>query len=497
MKLAAPALATALLLAACGGGGGGGGAPQASEPQPPASTPTPTPTPTTPTPTPTPDEPDSESSFLQNVYELPGGLMFVENGLAAFPSWYSNPYVDLPKDGTDGLRVERPDQGVKAPPVLGFSDTLLSLLEPVYDDIAVANVTTFADKIWRTANQAYAQWTRHLDYDPLPPVLQIGQEGALTCHNRGLACYNHRSNAVILNDQWVLKVYDYYIDSLDGLDFDPDAQEAWEAVTEHLFFVLSHEAGHQFGYYNPNGIANGCGGAHGCHASWGSGSVISYDHQRGRSVRYGVTEEDIRHVPNATWNDDEDDFYLVEKDGSDSSGVTAWGIWIRQVITVEGQTDPGYLSGGDFFVGDWIAAGSYVDGFPSNTPPTGNATYSGTDNFLGVDMDNSLESNYLGALLRADANLRYTFSSNTMSLHINNFEAHYAKDGPATWHDHEFSGWGDFRYNLQCTSGGCSGDGVQTQWYPDTTANDPSGWVGGVVDDPDNSYVGSFVAEKD
>ena len=59
------------------------------------------------------------------------------------------------------------------------------------------------------------------------------------------------------------------------------------------------------------------------------------------------------------------------------------------------------------------------------------------------------------------------------------------------------SDWGDFRYNLQCTSGGCSGDGVQTQWYPDTTTNDPSGWVGGVVDDQGNSYVGSFVAEKD
>ena len=122
-----------------------------------------------------------------------------------------------------------------------------------------------------------------------------------------------------------------------------------------------------------------------------------------------------------------------------------------------------------------------------------NATYSGTDNFLGVDMG----EDYVGSLLRADANLRYTFSSNTMSLHLNNFEAHYAKAGPATWHDHDFSNWGDFRYNLRCTSSGCSGDGVQTKWYPDTTTNDPSGWVGGVVDDQDNSYVGSFVAEKD
>ena len=427
------------------------------------------------------------------MYESQEGTVFIRNGFPALNNWYANPYADLPQDGIDGLDVERPEQGVKASPVLGFSDDLLIFLEPFYSSQAVANIETFANEVWTTANQAYGQWTRHLNYDPRPPVLQIGKEGDLRCHNRDIACYDRSTNAVILNDQWVVEKYDDYIYGLQSpLNF-----EVWQAVREELFLIISHEAGHQFGYYNPSGIADGCGGGHGCHAPWGSGSVISYDDLRGGSVRYGVTEEDIRHVPNATWNDEEYDVYLVSKDGSDSSEVTAWGIWIRQYLTVEGQTDPGRLSGGDFSVGDWIAAGSYVVGLPSNTPPTGNATYSGTDNFLGVDMNNSLESNYLGALLRADANLRYTFSSNTMSLHINNFEAHYAKAGPATWHDHSFSDWGDFRYDLRCTSSGCSGDGVQTQWYPDTTTNDPSGWVGGVVDDKVEEYVGSFVAEKD
>ena len=430
------------------------------------------------------------------MYTSQEGTAFIPNGYPALNNWYANPHVDLPQDGTDGLEVLRPEQGVKAIPVLNFSNDLLIYLEPFYSSQAVADIETFANNLWTTANQAYGQWTRHLNYDPEPPTLQIGQEGDLTCHNRGIACYNGSTNAVILNDQWVVKKYDDYIYGLHS----PSGFDVWKAVTEELFLVISHEAGHQFHYYNPNGIADGCGGGHGCHAPWGSGSVISYDHLRGGSVRYGLTEEDIRHVPNATWNDEEYDVYLVSKDGSDSSEVTGWGIWIRKYLTVEGQTDPGRLSGGDFSVGDWIAAGSFVHGFPSNTPPTGNATYSGTDNFLGVDMNDSRKSNYsiyLGALLRADANLRYTFSSNTMSLRINNFEAHYAASGPATWHDHSFTDWGDFRYDLQCTSGGCSGDGVQTQWYPDTTANDPSGWVGGVVNDTDNSYVGSFVAEKD
>jgi len=69
------------------------------------------------------------------------------------------------------------------------------------------------------------------------------------------------------------------------------------------------------------------------------------------------------------------------------------------------------------------------------------------------------------------------------------------RDG-ARWHDHVFPNWGDFTYSMDCDGDGCSGDVARAGWYADD-AGDPSGWVGGVVEDADNVYVGSFVAEKD
>ncbi len=96
-------------------------------------------------------------------------------------------------------------------------------------------------------------------------------------------------------------------------------------------------------------------------------------------------------------------------------------------------------------------------------------------------------------MLRADANLRYTFGNRpNLNLRLNNFEAHHT----SAWHDINSPAWGDFRYNMACTSGGCSGDGVEAKWYA-SDSGDPSGLVGGVLNDQENKYVGSFLAEKD
>ncbi len=172
------------------------------------------------------------------------------------------------------------------------------------------------------------------------------------------------------------------------------------------------------------------------------------------------------------------------------------GVWITEELEVSGRTAPGRQSGGNLSIAVEFAGRGWVRGKPSeNVSLPATATWSGEDNFLGVDLD----PNFLGAALRADANLRYAFGDRpNLNLRVNNFEAHYstAIDGTATWHDHEFEDWGDFRYNMDCTSGGCSGDSVEAKWYP-SDAGDPSGWVGGVVNDQDAEYVGSFVAERD
>ena len=245
---------------------------------------------------------------------------------------------------------------------------------------------------------------------------------------------------------------------------------------------------------NPAGTTDGCGANSRCHAPYGSGSVIGYDTLAGGSSRYYVTEDDIRHIPNATWRGDDVDYYTVLKSGV-SASIDSWGIWIDHRFEVSGRTAPGFPpAGGNLSVVDEIAGTGWVHGKPSeNDSLTTTATWSGEDNFLGVDLDPT----YLGALLRADANLRYTYGARpNLNLRVNNFEAHYASDGVATWHDHSFDDWGDFTYNMDCTSGGCSGDSAEAKWYP-SDAGDPSGWVGGVVSDQDNAYAGSFVADKD
>ena len=295
---------------------------------------------------------------------------------------------------------------------------------------------------------------------------------------------------VVLNRNWVVKNYDALWRG------QADASRA----IEELFFVLSHEAGHQFDYHNPGGITIGCGdGVTRCHAPYYSGSVMSYDGEKGLSQNYRVTEEDIRHIPNATWNDDDSDIYRVSMLGEPSS-ISTWGVWIKHAFEVSGRTSGapgpgGGPAGGNLSITDQIFGVGAVYGKPSsNVSLTTSATWSGEDNFLGVDMD----PDYLGVALRADANLRYTFGNRpNLALRVNDFEAHYrGDDGIATWHDHNYSDWGDFTYNMDCTSGGCSGESAEANWYA-SDAGDPSGWVGGVVSDLDNEYAGSFVAEKD
>lgn len=457
----------ALALAACGGGGSGDDSGL--------------PTPTTPTGPTTPEPPQQRDSEIHRGAWLLGNNANLE--------WYANPQIDLPRHGRDELHVERP-QGGAAIPRLNFSPFLRDRLEPGwrFDNNALARLDFASLWLWQLANQAYLQWTRHLNYDPGSLAVQVGDLGSLTCHGRGLACYDPDSNAVILSEDWIAENYASFVRSLETEDID-----AFLDVRAELFWVLTHEAGHQFGYMNPGGTTDGCGADNKCHAPYGSGSVIGYDTQVGGSSRYHVTEEDIRHVPNATWKGDDVDYYTVLRQG-ESSSIDSWGIWIDHRFAVDGQTAPGRPSGGNLSIVDEIAGSGWVHGKSSeNVALRTTATWSGVDNFLGVDLD----PNFLGALLRADANLRYTFGARpNLNLRVNNFEAHYALDGVASWHDHSFSDWGDFRYNMDCTSGGCSGDSAAAKWYP-SDAGDPSGWVGGVVSDQDNDYVGSFVAKKD
>ena len=342
---------------------------------------------------------------------------------------------------------------------------------------------------------AYFQWTRHLNYDPGQLQLRVGyfpDDPHSVGFGGNIAYYDPERDVVVLTESIII---DNYRNLISGIWFEDEQRLA--AVIQRLFLVISHEAAHQFGYENPDGITEGCGGDETrCHAPYGSGSVASYDHLNPsgpRSLNYHVTEEDIRHIPDATWNDAAFDRYTISRSAAPSA-IDRWGVWIDHYFEISGRTDPGRLSGGNLSIIDEIHGTGWVQGRPSrNVRPPDGATWKGENNFLGVDLD----SDYLGALLRADANLRYTFgASPNLNLRVNNFEAHYDAGNGARWHTHEFPDWGDFSYDMRCTSDGCSSDDARARFYA-SDAGDPSGFVGGTVNDGDNSYVGSFVAEKD
>ena len=470
------AVASLALVTACGGGGGGTGDAPANGgndgDRPPAQS-----------------DPPAES-------ETHRGGRLINRNFDPDTGWYANPRVDLPRHGRDGLDVTMPERGGGVILDIDFDPSLADRLEPGWrnNGAAAGRLENAENALWTAANAAYLQWTRHLDYDPDPPAIQIGEVGDLNCgpNPNAIACHvGGPVDTVIFSTAWIENVYDALASGDDYFG---------ERAVQYLFAVLTHEAGHQFGYENLRGSEGGCQGFdHPCHAPIGSGSVMSYDHLPqsmggvNGSVRYGVTEDDIRQIPDATWNPDGRDLYTVAMSGEPSS-VDRWGVWIEHYFEVSGRTAPGRLWGGNLTVIDEIHGSGWVRGKPSENVrlPT-EATWSGEDSFLGVDLDR----NFLGALLRADTSLRYTFDqSPNMTLRINEFEAHYDDGGGARWHDHAFPDWGDFTYRMDCAGDGCSGDEARARWYA-SDAGDATGWVGGVVEDLDNSYVGSFVAEKD
>ncbi len=117
---------------------------------------------------------------------------------------------------------------------------------------------------WRTgfstlqfqSGQAYLQWIRHNPDRDGPFEIQVGVTENLTCNDDEVAgCYSTGDNTVILVDDWIERDYRYY------------QGDHRQFTIQSLFLVLTHEAGHQFGYRNPDGSNERCG-TPGCHAPW-------------------------------------------------------------------------------------------------------------------------------------------------------------------------------------------------------------------------------------
>ena len=336
------------------------------------------------------------------------------------------------------------------------------------------------------------QWTRHLEEDPGSVNLVIGNIGDHGCLGSS-ACYVYTlrfrfPEEIRERGQSVENYCDNYSDPCyyqaigDVIWIHEDSKLVLDSSLlsqgqDYLFSLLTHEAGHRFDYHHPHGDDDGCDGISGCHAPAVDGSIMGYNAGR---TNYFVSQDDVsRLLVPAKYNPNTFERYRVFKDGQPNS-VDKWGIWIDHDFQVTGQTDPGLSSGGNLEIHDFISASGWINGTPSNTLPLSSATYTG--DFLGVDMS----TNYLGALLKGNANLRYKFSDKTMTLDLSRFQIYTDN----RWHHQAKS----FNYDLDCTANGCTSKEIQAKWYRD--ANDPHGWIGGVISDQVEEYVGSFLANK-
>ena len=386
--------------------------------------------------------------------------------------WYANPRINLPDNGKYELNIKSLNAGGKGWAKINEEDLMnhLNELELTRDEDNVSTNGIISDSLlwWAThlqreINRGYLQWTRHLDYDP--GELKIGIKEFDDLSEAGH--YDSAENKVFLAKQYLSNLYHDHV----SRDFGPRSD-----ALDRLFLVITHEAGHQFGYNNTKGSTEGCGGET-CHALVGSGSVMSYDNE----VDYGVTEEDIKHIPNATYNNNPKASFRITKD----SPIGEYGVWLTHTFQVSAKRISDKL-GFDGYLADNIETHGFIISNSDNRIPTVSATYSGTDNLIGVDMS----AHYLGSLLRADAEMEYRVGSSTNSsatLTVDNFEV-YVGD---RWQTQS----GSIGYELSCNTSACRT--VDNKTVYNTRFYSNGEYINGAIQDLENEYAGSFVAERE
>ena len=233
------------------------------------------------------------------------------------------------------------------------------------------------------------------------------------------------------------------------------------------------------------------------------------------SRNVGVTKRDIERIPDSTYkNNYETDFPIYRQKqlrGRIGRGRTItppthifrYGAWLTHGFKIEGVHTKGESDDEPLYFKetDMITASPYFvfnKGEYDQSLPTVSATYSGEENFLGVDMS----AHFLGAVLKADAEVGYTFVENgsTATVTIDNFQVFTGENfsnGNAYKNmiDSEWTNLGgSLTYELSCGDNSCSTpDELTAQLnFIDNAKN-----VGGTISDRHNQYVGAFLADKE
>ncbi len=173
-----------------------------------------------------PDQPDDPDPPVEPDPELPS-RDFRPDGTGDFGFYQATRTIELPRNGEDGLSVRRL-----------YPDATINL------DIRKAISPDLEQRIRILADKAYLQWRRHNPDREGTFDIQVGETEDLNCGALAIACWSPDDDVVVLTSDLIRRI------NL-TLPYDEGSHE----IIRHLFLVLSHEAGHQFGYSNPDGIS--------------------------------------------------------------------------------------------------------------------------------------------------------------------------------------------------------------------------------------------------
>ena len=344
--------------------------------------------------------------------------------------WYANPRVHLPEDGKYGINISMVGAGGKGWAKINEEELVNHLIESastlreendVSENQIVSGSLRWINDVQQSIDKGYLQWTRGIDYNP--GELEIGIRP--TDDSATIAYYDPTEDKVVLGEEMLTNLYQYYVTG------------DLNSYTNVLYNLTS--------------------------------TITDFDYRRPQGSTDVVADsEDVVVDPEAPR-------FKISKD----SPIGEYGVWLTQSFKSSEKTPPGIM------LDDITAKGFYPieDNLLDSGIPTVSATYSGTNNFIGVDMS----AHYLGSALRADAEMEYEFrSSNDSSatLTIDNFEVYVGNE----WQTQH----GSIGYQLSCGLVSCTTEDMAlARFYSDGK------YVSGNITDLENEYTGSFVAEKE
>ena len=301
---------------------------------------------------------------------------------------------------------------------------------------------------------------------------------------------------------------------LDSL-YDKYEQGQKEDARQELITEATRTGGDEFGFIYP--YATSFPNTPLYHSN-NIGSVMNKKSDSETSYNFGVIRQDVERIPDGNYNNSYAKQFDIHKTWQrrfwfNNTFTARYGAWLTHEFKIEGVNGESSFKETDMISArPYFQANDHLD----DKIPTVSATYSGEDNFLGVDMS----AHFLGAVLEADAQVIYNYSpdsplGSSATLTIDNFrvftgetitgipsiptidpisELKRDKTNEEIFAESWRSRDGSISYTLSCGDGSCNSPDNKTA---ELTFYGGERYAGGTISDRENEYVGGFITERE